>query len=164
MRTIIVLVSYHHKNTEKLAKAIAKVLDAIIVSPEEIGPNELANYDLVGFGSGVYGAKHHSSILKLAKKLPVLKDKNAFLFSTTGSPEIGINDEFIRKNHETLRHILGSKGYRIVGEFGCPGHNTNFFLKFFGGLNRGRPNEKDLKDAEKFALEMVRKNSHRPIS
>ena len=39
----------------------------------------------------------------------------------------------------------------IIDEFGCRGFNTNSFLKFFGGLNKGRPNAEDLMNAEEFA-------------
>jgi flavodoxin len=39
----------------------------------------------------------------------------------------------------------------IVDEFNCAGFNTNSFLKFFGGKNKGRPNTEDLKNAEEFA-------------
>jgi hypothetical protein len=35
----------------------------------------------------------------------------------------------------------------IVDEFGCAGLNTNGFLKFFGGMNKGRPNAEDPKHA-----------------
>ncbi|TRO45748.1 flavodoxin, partial [Candidatus Bathyarchaeota archaeon] len=38
-----------------------------------------------------------------------------------------------------------------VDEFQCKGFNTNSFLRFFGGMNKGRPDEKDLKNAEEFA-------------
>jgi flavodoxin len=41
-----------------------------------------------------------------------------------------------------------------VGEFGCAGFNTNKFLKYFGGINKGRPNSEDLKHAEEFALKL----------
>jgi hypothetical protein len=36
----------------------------------------------------------------------------------------------------------------------CPGFNTNSFLKFFGGINKGRPNANDLKRAEEFAMNL----------
>jgi flavodoxin len=39
----------------------------------------------------------------------------------------------------------------IVDEFNCHGFNTNSFLKHFGGMNKGRPNDEDLKHAEEFA-------------
>jgi flavodoxin len=38
-----------------------------------------------------------------------------------------------------------------VDEFICPGFNTNVFLKYFGGINKGRPNAEDFKRAENFA-------------
>lgn len=55
------------------------------------------------------------------------------------------------KSHSALREKLTSRGYAVIGEFSCAGHNTNSFLKLFGGLNKGRPNAEDLGDAEEFA-------------
>ena len=39
----------------------------------------------------------------------------------------------------------------IVDEFTCAGFNTNSFIKLVGGMNKGRPNAQDLKNAEEFA-------------
>jgi hypothetical protein len=64
--------------------------------------------------------------------------------------------EFVLKNHSALRERLLSKGYRIVDGFGCVGWNTNSFLRFFGGINKGRPNAGDLKRAEDFAQDLKR--------
>jgi flavodoxin len=44
-----------------------------------------------------------------------------------------------------------------VDEFNCPGFNTNSFLRVLGGMNRGRPNAKDLKHAEEFAQKLKQK-------
>ena len=63
-------------------------------------------------------------------------------------------EEYTSKCHKTLKETLQSKGYTIVGEFGCAGFNTNKFLKYFGGINKGRPNCEDLKHAEEFALKL----------
>jgi flavodoxin len=49
MKSLIVLVSYHHKNTQKIAEVMAKVLDAQIKTPRQTSPEELQQYDLVGF-------------------------------------------------------------------------------------------------------------------
>ena len=46
---------------------------------------------------------------------------------------------------------LQAKGYAILDEFSCRGFNTNSFMKYLGGMNRGRPNAKDLKRAAEFA-------------
>ena len=58
---------------------------------------------------------------------------------------------YVAKNHSPLREKLQSKGYMIVDEFSCKGFNTNSFLKYFGGMNKGRPNAEDFKHAEEFA-------------
>ena len=145
MRSLIVLYSYHHNNTEKVAKVIAPIIDAEIETPDQISSFNFLEYDLIGFGSGIYGAKHHQKILDLAEKLPNVNNKSVFVFSTSS------NLEPLSKNHSTLREILLSKGYKILDEFTCAGFNTNSFIKYFGGLNRGRPNNKDLESATKFA-------------
>jgi hypothetical protein len=56
--------------------------------------------------------------------------------------------------HSALRERLRAKGYAIVGEFLCAGLNTNSLLKYFGGLNKGRPDAEDLRHAEEFAQRM----------
>jgi flavodoxin len=147
MKTLLILYSFHHMNTEKIAKVFAKVLDAQIKTPQQVDPKELVEYDLVGFGSGIYGAKHHELLLDLADKLPQASNKKAFIFSTSAI----MGKEKVAEDHSHLRKKLQSKGYIIVDEFACKGFNTNSFLKYFGGMNKGRPNAEDLKHAEEFA-------------
>jgi len=147
MKSLVIVYSYHHKNTEKIANVFAKVLDAQIKKPKELKPKEIQEYDLVGFGSGIYGEKHHDSLLDLADNLPKVSNKKAFIFST--SAIMGKNK--IAKDHLKLREKLQPKGYIIVDEFACKGFNTNSFMKYLGGMNKGRPNAEDLKNAEEFA-------------
>jgi flavodoxin len=155
VKTLLVLFSYHHKNTEKIAHVFAKILDAQIKTPQQIDPKDLQGYHLIGFGSGIYSGKHHTSLLDLADTLPQVSNRNVFIFSTCGVP-IAVSggkflEEYALKSHSTLREKLQSKGYTVIGEFYCAGFNTNSFLKMFGGLNKGRPNAEDLKHAEEFA-------------
>lgn len=151
-KSLLVVFSYHHQNTEKIANVIAKVLDAqIYKTPLQINFEDLQEYGLIGFGSGIYSGKHHKILLDLADKLPQVTNQKAFIFSTYGAPEISVTKEFIVKNHSTLREKLQSKGYLIIDEFSCAGFNTNSFLKLFGGINKGRPNDEDFKHAEEFA-------------
>ena len=158
MKSLIICFSYHQKNTEKIAKACDKVLDAEIKTPVQIDPIELQDYDLVGFGSGIYDYKHHKTILDLADKLPHLTDKNAFIFSTSGAAMDSRIFITARKFHDELREKLISKGYTIVCESNCVGFNTNSFLKYFGGMNKGRPNDTDLKQAEELAQNLREKD------
>ena len=147
MKSLLVLFSYHHNNTEKIAKVFAKVLDAQIKTPQQIKPEELQEYSLIGFGSGIYSAKHHKLLLDLADKLPQVTNRKAFIFSTSAMT----GEAKVAKDHSLLREKLQSKGYIIVDEFACKGFNTNSFMKYFGGMNKGRPNAEDLKHAEEFA-------------
>ena len=55
------------------------------------------------------------------------------------------------KAHSTLKNKLESKGYKVLGDFICHGFNTNVFLKYFGGLNKHRPNEEDFEKVKEFS-------------
>jgi flavodoxin len=150
MKSLIVVYSYHHNNTQKVAQAMAKMLGAQVKSPQQSVLDELKQYDLVGFGAGIDSGKHYRELLDFADALPQDADKKAFIFSTSG-----VTGEKKRiKDHSAIREKLQSKGYLIVDEFQCKGFNTNLFLKYFGGINKGRPNDEDLKHAEEFALKL----------
>lgn len=157
VKSLVIVFSYHHGNTEKIAHAIAKVLGAEVKKPHQVYSEELREYDLIGFGSGIYSATFDPSVIGLADRLSYAAGKKAFLFSTYGAPAFIADREFIEKNHQQIREKLQLKGYTVIGEFGCAGWNTNSFLKYFGGLNKGRPDAGDLKNAEAFAREMMEK-------
>ena len=132
MKTLLIVYSFHHHNTEKIAQAFADVLGAKIKTPQHTAPEALPAYDIVGFGSGIYSDQHHPSLLDLADNLLQITDKA----------------------YAPLREKLQAKGYMIAGEFMCPGWNTNKFLKLFGGINKGRSNAEDLQRARAFAQEL----------
>jgi flavodoxin len=151
-KPIIFLFSYHHKNTKKIADAIAAKINASISEINDtIKPVEINNYDLFGFGSGIDSGKHYLQMLKFAENLPVVQNKNAFIFSTCGV----FTEKKMLKDHKTLRGILLDKGFTIVNEFGCKGHNTNSVLKYFGGMNKESPTAEDIKNAEIFAEKLL---------
>jgi flavodoxin len=161
-RTLIVMLSYHHKNTEKVAHVFAKALNASITTPQQLRLDEIADYDLIGFGSGIYGARHHASLLDLVDRMPRAAGKRVFIFSTySGVPAFAPEgegrarfQESMAKNHSALKEKLQSKGCIVIDEFSCPGHDTNSFLRIFGGISKGRPNAEDLKRAKMFALNL----------
>ena len=151
MKSLLGLFSYHHKNTEKIANAFARVLDAQIKTPQQIKPEELQEYSLIGFGSGIYDQKHHKLLLDLTDKLPQVINRKAFIFSTSGVVRKFAIDNSIEDPHLALREKLQSKGYLIIDEFNCAGFNTNSLNKLFEGTKRGRSNAEDRKHAEEFA-------------
>lgn len=146
MKALLIVYSYHHNNTLKIAEVFGKVLDTQIKTPQQASLQEIKECDLIGFGTGIDSGKHYKPLLDLADTIPQVLDKKAFIFSTSAIQ----GEEKVAKDHLTLREKLQSKGYLIVGEFSCKGFNTNSFLKYFGGMNKGRPNDEDLKKVEEF--------------
>jgi len=147
METLIIYISVHHGNTEKIAKVMANTLDATLLEVKQANASMLEQYDLIGFGSGIYFGKHHEGLLDFVDKLPVLRNKKAFVFSTSGLGKIW----FIHKFDKPLREKLQRKGFDIIGEFSCRGLDTYRATKLVGGINKGRPNAEDLRQAEDFA-------------
>jgi flavodoxin len=143
MKTVIVYASVHHQNTEKVAKAMAEELGADVSPIDQAQPETLAAYDLIGFGSGIYGGKIHKTLRQFVDGLPTIRGKQAFIFSTRGGKEV--------QGHAALKEMLVNRGFSITGEFSCKGWDTVGPLKLFGGINKGRPNEDDLEEAGVFA-------------
>ena len=67
-KVLLICQSIHHGNTMKVAKAIAEQLNAEIKKPSEVEPTDINKYDVIGFGSGIYNRKHHTSLFKLIEK------------------------------------------------------------------------------------------------
>jgi len=151
MKTLIIYKSVHHKNTEKVARAMAEVLGAKLALPEEVDPASLAEYDLVGFGSGIYFWRHHKTIRAFIDRLPAMS-KDVFVFSTSGATG-NYNGALIAR--------LKGKGLNVTGSFACTGFDTFGIYGLIGGLQKGHPDEKDLENARAFAKGLL-KQGFRP--
>jgi len=147
MKALIIYISVHHGNTERVAKVMANILDADLLQVNQVDASMLKYYDLIGFGSGIYVGKYHKSLLDFVDKLPVIRNKKAFIFSTSGLRKM----RFIHNFDKLLKEKLQRKGFDIIGEFSCRGYDTSQAAMIVGGINRNRPNAKDLKQAEDFA-------------
>ncbi len=126
---------------------MSNALAANLSRVEQLNVDLLDQYDLIGFGSGIYFGKHHRSLLDFVDKLPMLRGRKAFIFSTSGLRKI----PFIHDFDKPLKEKLQQKGFTIIGEFSCRGFDTSRAAKIVGGLNKGRPNAEDLRRAEAFA-------------
>jgi flavodoxin len=146
-KTVIVRYSYHHGNTAKVADAIGGILGAQIFDARNADPEMTEGYELIGLGSGIDSGRHYKELLAFVDRLQKCTNKRAFIFSTSAI----FNESKMKQDHSILRKQLQSKGYAVLGEFSCKGFNTNSFLKYFGGMNRGRPNDNDLRQAAEFA-------------
>jgi flavodoxin len=142
MKTLILYHSEHHGNTKKIAEVIGKTLGAEPVPASGFRSGAVDEYDLIGFGSGIYYSKFHDSLYRVVEKMPKQQGKKAFLFSTTGSKTYSM------RAHEAFKTLLASKGFSVSGEFSCLGFDTALSSE---GINKGKPDASDLKDAERFA-------------
>ncbi len=145
---LIIYHSEHHGNTKKIAKAMAEKINADILKAADVNLNKFEEYDIVGFGSGVYNGKLHKELSEILSKLSQQDDKKAFIFSTTGSKT------YSSMAHERFRPMLEEKGFEIIGEFSCLGFDTALTKE---GINKGRPNKQDIKDAEDFIVNIIKK-------
>ncbi len=146
-RSLLIYVSVHHGNTEKVATAIAVALEADSLRLPEVDVHMIRRYDLIGFGSGIYFGKHHRTLLDFVDGLPVLREKKAFVFSTSGLRRM----RFVHDFSKPLLARLERRGFDIVGEFSCRGFDTFGATMLVGGIQRGRPDERDLDRAASFA-------------
>lgn len=151
MKTLVSCISIHHGNTRKIAEVIAGTLGADLLPLEQLDADRFGRYDLVGLGSGVYFGKHHRTLLGLVSKLPVLSNNRAFVFATSGLRWVPVVHDFSRP----LKKKLQNKGFDIAGEFSCRGLDTFGATRIIGGINRGRPDVRDLREAEDFARSLV---------
>ena len=145
MKILIVYRSYHRMNTQRVARAMTEATGATLMEVDEVRAEDLAGYDLVGFGSGIYGGRHHADLVALAGRMPVAEGRPVFVFSTAA----GASDA----HHRVLKEALGAKGCLIAGEFQCRGE---FRLLRVIPVSRGHPDEQDLANARAFARRLAR--------
>lgn len=147
MRTLIIYTSVHHGNTEKVARAMADEMKAKLITAKELDKGTARDFDCIGIGSGIYFGRHHQTIFNALAHLNGHQHKKVFIFSTGGAMLPVMRFFF----HGKLRRALKRHGFKVVGEFNCPGWDTVWPLNKIGGIKKGRPNEKDLAAAKKFA-------------
>ena len=70
MRAVVVYMSIHKGNTRKIGEVIAERLGARFIKAVEAVVKDLLNYDLLGFGSGIYLGRNHEALLKLLDEFP----------------------------------------------------------------------------------------------
>lgn len=147
MKSLIIYESVCHGNTEKIAKAMSKSLNADLIKINQVTAKSLMNYDLIGFGSGIFYGKLHKNVLDLIDKLPNALNKKAFVFSTSGQGKIEFNN-IVKQN-------LSKKGFEVIGSFACKGYDTFGPFKLIGGIAKNRPDDNDIKMAKNFAEKLT---------
>jgi flavodoxin len=153
MKALIIYCSTYKKHTEKVAEVFSKKINADLMNVKNSKDITIDNYDLIGFGSGVYKESMSPQIFSLVEKLN-LKEKDVFVFSTSG---VGI-----KFYNNSLIKLLESKGAKCKGSFACKGSfvsrdfSDNKIFEIMSRFAEGHPNHKDLGKAEDFIEKVVR--------
>ena len=150
MRIAILYASVHHKNTEKLVKAISeKYPDITLIDTTKALMISLVGYDLVGIASGIYYGNFHKSIYTfITKNLP--ERLKVFLMYTCGSDR----PSYV----ENMKQFLAQKNASVVGVYSCKGFDTFGPFKLVGGLCKGYPTEQEIEEAVQFAEKTIEQN------
>ena len=158
MKVLLICVSVEHGNTRKVMGAMAEVLGASIIEPEDItNIQNLHDYDLIGFGAGIYYGFHHKRLRRFINHIPPGQSQKAFLVTTNGITN-NLYMKLLNINIYALKSKLERIGFEIIDDFSCGGISDWAFFKLVGGINKGRPNASDLSDARKFAQDLLSKN------
>lgn len=152
MKILLIVKSTHQQNTLKIAEAMSEVAPLTVVELENATHYNLYEYNIVGFGSGIYFGKHDKKLIKFVESLED-KPQCSFVISTSGS------NKYL-KYSKPLVKLLQSKNKTVLGTFGCKGLDKFFIFKLFGGLNKNHPNEADFDAAQQFIIEIMEKYEH----
>jgi ferredoxin len=142
-KCIIICESIYNDNTLKLARAMAQTLGCYCITVNEALLLNLDDYETIGLGSGIYFGKHHPKLFEVVEKLNSTK-QDVFIVSSRGNP-------FLGKYHQPLKDALNEKNKNVIGEFSVRGYDETSPWVIIGGGHKGKPDEKDLKKAVRFA-------------
>ena len=148
MKILAIIDSTHLGNTMKIAEAMAEAAEMTITTVDEAAKYSFSDFDLVGYGSGIYFGKHSKKLMELVEKQDDRK-ANVFVFSTSGTGNV--------KNNSALEELLKSKNKTVLGSFCCKGHDKFAMFKLVGGLNKGRPDDSDFESARQFIMSVLNK-------
>ena len=137
MKTAIIYYSKHHENTKKLLDAIknASSDEITLIDVTNTPDASLAEYDLIGFASGIYFSKFDKRVLKFAKD-NTPNGKKVFFIYTCGSEKDGYT--------KSIREALSGKVVDVLGEYGCLGFDTYGPFKLIGGVAKNHPDDTDI--------------------
>jgi flavodoxin len=134
-------------NTKIIAETISSVLNADILTVDDVTSTDLKNRNLVGFGSGIYWAMIDKKIYDVASFLP--KKCNTFVFITSG---MGI--AFMRRLYWYYTNKgFGEYGVQLAGQWDCRGFDKHPISKWMG-ISKNHPNNDDIENAKSFAFTM----------
>lgn len=148
--TAIVIFSSHRANTEKVAVAIAQAAGCKAVKLSEnfdASALSLEGVDLVFLGTGIRGGEPYVELQNYLKTADLGVGKRFALFMTWAKG--GASNKLA---YDGVKKALEAKDQQL---------SPNYFLclgQTFGFTHKGHPNDGDLADAKKWALQQLGTN------
>lgn len=140
-KVAIIYASKHHGNTYRLVQAISERHDVVLINAERQKQENLSQYDLIGFASGIDFGKFYASVEDFLKdNLP--ENKKVFFLYTCAKKSVRFTS--------SVKEASLKKETVIMGEYGCRGYNTYGPWKMLGGMNRNHPTTEEIEDAVRF--------------
>jgi len=139
----IVYDSMPNMNTEKLVLSLKENYnDVDIIKVNNFDINAIDNYPKIGLASGIYWGRFSKNIEELLDKILDSDVKNLFFIYTSGIGKVRYEKKLIKR--------LEEKNKICLGIFSCKGFDKYGPFKLIGGINKGKPNEKDIQNLIKF--------------
>ena len=146
-KAVIIYASTHHGNTRKLVEAICEKYAVAQIDATTQPQADLAEYDLIGFASGIDFGKFYPAVeLFLKDNLP--NNKRIFFLYTCAKKS--------RRFTDSMRTEAEKKQAIVLGEYSCKGYNTYGPWKLIGGMNKNHPTQDEINGAICF-YESIRK-------
>ena len=152
MKAIVIYYS-QTGNTKKVAQAIARGLEkengqCDLIRFQDVTPESLLDYDLLGFGTPVWGSTATLNYITFVEQLPeAFRGKHSFYFCTHGMTPGRAILRGINPMYKAGLTVLGWKDW--YGAASLPGHLKPWFTD-------GHPDDIDLAEAEAFGATMAR--------
>ena len=108
MKSLIIYYSDYKQNTEKIARIFADKLNAELINISDISDIDVENYDLIGFGSGVYRESLSLKLFRVGFLTNSRGGKSSISFSglkallTTNTMGQALNDPSKAKNENNM--------------------------------------------------------------
>ena len=132
----IVYDSMHNMNTEKLVLSLKENYNGVdIIKVNNFDINAMDNYPEIVLASGIYWGRFSKNIEELLDKILDSDVKNLFFIYTSGIGKVRYEKKLIKR--------LKEKNKICLGIFSCKGFDNYGPFKLIGGINKGKPNEKD---------------------
>lgn len=134
-RLLIVYASVHHKNTEKVVKHIAPLINADVTDILKDGRPDTEAYDTLILASGIYFNAIHRNLKEYIER-ESFKGKKVILLYTCGAR--------YRDHAKAARKLLIRKQAEYIADVYCRGYDTFGIFGKLGGIAKGHPSDQDM--------------------